>query len=50
MTPWELGLAALLYCSVAIRYWNADNGGMALAFLAYAFANIGFIWSALKEL
>ena len=48
MRPWELGAASLLYLSVAYRYLGADNPGMALAFFAYALANIGFIWSALS--
>ena len=46
MTPWELVLAAALYLLVAGRYLAADNPGMALAFFAYALANVGFIWAA----
>jgi len=46
VTPWELGLAGLLYVSVAARYGMAGNPGMALAFAAYAVANVGFIIAA----
>jgi len=46
MTPWELLIASGLYLSVAIRYMNANDPGMALAFFAYAVANVGFIWAA----
>ncbi len=48
MTPWELLIAAGLYLSVALRYYGADNPGMALAWGAYAVANVGFIWAAIK--
>lgn len=47
MTPWELLLAAGLYALVAVRYTLHDNPGMAVAFAAYAVANVGFIWAAL---
>lgn len=46
MRPWELGIAGVLYLIVAIRYGFAGNPGMALAFAAYALANVGFIWAA----
>lgn len=49
MTPWELALAGVLYLSVAYRYLQHNDPGMALAFLAYAIANVGFIWSALAH-
>lgn len=38
-----LWLAAGLYCWQAWEYTRADNPGMALAFAAYAVANVGFI-------
>lgn len=47
MTPWELILAGLLYVSVAIRYWHNEDPAMALAFISYALANVGFVWKAL---
>jgi len=46
LTPWELLIAAGVYLSVALRYFNADNPGMALAWASYAIANVGFIWAA----
>jgi hypothetical protein len=45
MTPWELGVASLLYVSVAYRYGAADNYGMAVVFAAYAVANVGFMFA-----
>jgi uncharacterized membrane protein YecN with MAPEG domain len=47
--PWELILAALLYTSVATRYGLSGNSGMALAWGAYAVANLGFIWAAVQS-
>ena len=46
MMPWELAVAAILYLIVGARYYLADNPGMALAFAAYAVANVGFIIAA----
>lgn len=46
MTPWELAVASLLYIMVSWRYLGNGDPGMALAFFAYALANIGFIWAA----
>ena len=46
MTPWELLIASVLYVSVSWRYVDNGDPGLALAFLAYALANIGFIWAA----
>ena len=46
MKLWELAIAALLYLSVAGRYLNIGDYGMALAFAAYALANVGFIIAA----
>lgn len=39
MTPWELGLAALLYANIARRYMGVEDYGHALAWGAYALAN-----------
>jgi len=49
VTPWELLLAGLLYLSVAVRYGKAGDPGMALAWAAYAVANVGFIWAAVRS-
>ena len=39
-------LVAAIYCSVAIDYAMSARYGMALAWAAYALANIGFAWDA----
>ena len=49
MTPWELLIATGVYISVALRYGQSDNPGMALVFAAYALANAGFIWAAIRH-
>lgn len=38
----------LVYCYVAFDYWRMGRPGMALAFVAYALANVGFILDASK--
>lgn len=48
MTPWELLIAGLLYANVARRYLDHGDPGLALAWGAYALANIGFIWSSVR--
>lgn len=40
-----LWLASGLYCWQAFEYFRLGQHGMTLAFLAYALANGGFIWS-----
>ena len=42
----EIALAAVLYVIAAVRYGMAGNPGMAIAFAAYALANVGLIWAA----
>lgn len=48
MTHWELIIAAMLYFNIGRRYFFADDPGMALAWSAYAVANLGFLWSAMR--
>lgn len=48
MNVWLLSLVALIYIGVAVSYARERNFGMALAFVAYALANVGFIWSTIK--
>ena len=43
MSSTLLGIVALIYAWVAWDYWQQGRAGMALAFLAYSLANIGFI-------
>lgn len=45
MTAWELAVASALYICVAFRYASFGNSGMAVAFVAYAVANLGFLWA-----
>ena len=46
MSSGLLTLVALIYFWVAIAYVREGRYGMALAFVAYALANIGFILDA----
>lgn len=43
MSTGLLALVAIAYGYVAGAYWANGRAGMALAFLAYALANMGFI-------
>ena len=45
MTKPLLALVALIYLGVAASYYRQGNAGMALAFLAYAVANVGFMFA-----
>ncbi len=38
-----LWLASGLYLWQALNYWSTNERGMAIAFVGYAFANMGFI-------
>lgn len=38
-----LSLVAVIYLGVAVSYWRQSRPGMALAFVAYALANLGFV-------
>ena len=40
-----LAVVAVMYVWVAVDMFYAGKDGMALAFAAYAVANIGFIWA-----
>jgi hypothetical protein len=39
----------LVYVVVALRYISEGRLGMGLAFVAYALANVGFAWDAIKR-
>jgi len=43
VNAWCLALAALLYLGVAVDFTLKGEGWLALAWLAYALANVGFI-------
>ena len=45
MSATYLGLAAILYLLTMYDLLKQAQYGMALAFFAYALANIGFIWA-----
>jgi hypothetical protein len=47
MNPILLGVCAVIYMIVSIGYLSESRYGMALAFFAYALANVGFIRDAL---
>lgn len=42
MNPWLLYIVSVIYGGVAVQYILDERYGMALAFFAYALANIGF--------
>ena len=46
MSRIALILAAMLYISAAIDYYNSGRWGMMIAFIAYATANLGFALDA----
>lgn len=43
MSSWLLAITGLIYLGVAVDYFIHKNLGMAIAFVAYALANVGFI-------
>ncbi len=44
MSQGLLTVVAIVYLWVAVEYVREGRYGMALAFVAYAAANIGFMW------
>jgi len=43
MSSWLLAITGLIYLGVAVDYFINKNLGMAISFVAYALANVGFI-------
>jgi len=43
VNAWLLAIVGLIYLAVAVGYGRRREWGMALAFVAYAMANLGFI-------
>ena len=48
MSSWLIGVVALIYLWVAVDLFLKGSHGLALAFLAYALANVGLIMETLK--
>lgn len=46
MATWMLATASGLYLLAAFDYLRDGNHGLALAFTAYAIANVGFVLAA----
>ena len=44
-----LGLTVVCYFIAAIDFYRKDKVGMAIAFIAYAIANIGFMYELIKK-
>lgn len=45
MTGLLLSIVSLIYLCVSVGYYQEENLGMAIAFMAYAVANVG-LWMA----
>lgn len=43
MNAWLLAVVACIYAWCAFNYWRNGEYGMAIAFVAYALANVGFV-------
>lgn len=50
MSNWLLAITGCIYVGVAIDYFLNKNIGMAVAFTAYALANVGFILANVQAL
>lgn len=48
MSAAGLAVVGAIYLAVAFDFVRQHNPGMALSFLCYAGANVGFIWSTMK--
>ena len=46
-----IGLLITVFCYIlaAIDFYKRDNVGMAIAFIAYAIANLGFMYELIKK-
>lgn len=43
-----LGLTGVIYLFVALSEWRAGHHGLSMAFLGYAFSNIGLIFATIR--
>lgn len=48
MNGWLLGVVGCIYLACAANYWRDGENGMALAFVSYAMANVGFILAGFR--
>ncbi len=48
MNTWLLSIVGAIYLWVGLGYWREGRHGMALAFFAYALANLGFVLDGLS--
>ena len=49
--PWlPLALGACLYIWQAYEYFRLGDQPMSMAFLAYAMANVGFVWGIIRNM
>ena len=44
-----LAITVLCYFIAAIDFYRKDKDGMAIAFIAYAIANIGFMYELIRK-
>lgn len=43
-----LGLTGIIYLIVSLSEWRAGHTGLSIAFLGYAFSNVGLIVATIK--
>jgi hypothetical protein len=48
MNGWLLAVVGTIYLACSVNYWRDGDAGMALAFAAYALANVGFILAGVR--
>lgn len=46
MSAWLMNTVAIVYLIVGIEQWYKGNVGMSIAFVSYAFANVGLSMAA----
>jgi hypothetical protein len=48
MSAGLLGVTTFIYLLVALSEWRMGHSGLAIAFLGYAFSNLGLIWACMS--
>ncbi len=46
MSGWLIGFTGIIYLVVAVDLWWEGKNGLAIAYLGYAFANVGLYMAA----